>query len=373
MLPVPIAVPPVRTSALSPAYSTLPLARPGLRHTTSSSANLEPTTTSNRLRSGSLTLPQHGLKNAFGSSGFGNTWLANTSMTNSQSRSPFSNTDVDPIGLSYPVDQETTRATEDLNFSTLDHLGLAEVLQDQLPPASLSELRSQHQRAIANSGPASRLRASTISNVARSFRPSVTSATSYSRDQHPRSDRQEEEALARAIEDLGMYDSGIPFNSQLANLYSPSSLFNKESNRPRATTIGSLDHPLRRAGHNNTRQLDSIPQSPDMANIANPMMGGPFGYPPRSRSDRDFTRSRDSSISRGPRPSISSHPSRTATPDFGGSSTPQMPTRSLWIGNLDVNATSDALLYVFTPYGAIESVRMLPEKVSSPFLAMESA
>jgi len=36
----------------------------------------------------------------------------------------------------------------------------------------------------------------------------------------------------------------------------------------------------------------------------------------------------------------------------------------LWIGNLDVNATSDALFQVFSPYGPIESVRLLPEKVS---------
>jgi len=69
--------------------------------------------------------------------------------------------------------------------------------------------------------------------------------------------------------------------------------------------------------------------------------------------------------SRGPRLSISSHTSRAGTPDmFGGGSTPQVPTRSLWIGNLDVDATSEALLTVFAPYGAIESVRMLPEKVS---------
>ena len=367
--PGPIAVPPVRTSALSPAYSTLPSARPALRHTTSSSANLEPTTSSNRLRSGSLTLLPNGLSHAFGSSPFSNTWLANPGLTTSQSRSPLGNTDVDPIAFSYPVDQATTRATEKLNFSTLDHLGLAEGLQGQLPPASLSELRSQHQRAIANSGPASRLRASTVSNVARSFRPSVTSATPYSRDHNPRNDRREEEALTQAIEDLGMYDSEVAFKSPLASLYAPSSLFNKESNRPRATTIGAFDHPQRRA---NTRHLDAIPQSPDVANLANPMMGGPYGYPPRSRSDRDFTRSRDSSVTRGPRPSISSHPSRTATPDFAGSSTPQMPTRSLWIGNLDVNATSDALLYIFAPYGAIESVRMLPEKVNSHFPIAES-
>ncbi|KAH9914803.1 uncharacterized protein B0H18DRAFT_1044000 [Fomitopsis serialis] len=41
----------------------------------------------------------------------------------------------------------------------------------------------------------------------------------------------------------------------------------------------------------------------------------------------------------------------------------QTPTRSLWIGNLDSSATSEQLINVFAPYGAIESLRLLPEKV----------
>ncbi|KAH9930983.1 uncharacterized protein B0H18DRAFT_992159 [Fomitopsis serialis] len=41
----------------------------------------------------------------------------------------------------------------------------------------------------------------------------------------------------------------------------------------------------------------------------------------------------------------------------------QTPTRSLWIGNLDSSVTSEQLIHVFAPYGAIESLRLLPEKV----------
>ncbi len=153
--------------------------------------------------------------------------------------------------------------------------------------------------------------------------------------------------MARAIGELGMDD------------YEQAYLQSGFQHRPRATTIGALDNPHRRAitphGY-----LASIPQSPSQGY----MPSSNYGYPPRSRSDRDLTRSRDSSSSRGHRMSISSHPSRAGTPDVNGMSTPQMPTRSLWIGNLDVNATSDALLHVFAPYGPIESVRMLPEKVS---------
>jgi protein JSN1 len=40
----------------------------------------------------------------------------------------------------------------------------------------------------------------------------------------------------------------------------------------------------------------------------------------------------------------------------------QTPSRSLWIGNLDATATKETLLTVFSPYGAIESLRLLPEK-----------
>ncbi|CAD6922742.1 unnamed protein product [Tilletia controversa] len=40
----------------------------------------------------------------------------------------------------------------------------------------------------------------------------------------------------------------------------------------------------------------------------------------------------------------------------------QTPTRSLWIGNLDSSVTGQELTRAFAPYGAVESVRLLPEK-----------
>lgn len=52
---------------------------------------------------------------------------------------------------------------------------------------------------------------------------------------------------------------------------------------------------------------------------------------------------------------------------FGAASSPpwiQQPTRSLWIGKLDPRTTSGELQAVFAPYGAIESLRLIPEKVS---------
>lgn len=44
------------------------------------------------------------------------------------------------------------------------------------------------------------------------------------------------------------------------------------------------------------------------------------------------------------------------------SSLNQTPSRSLWIGNLDASTTGQELMHVFAPYGAIESLRLLPEK-----------
>ncbi|WWD16333.1 hypothetical protein CI109_100759 [Kwoniella shandongensis] len=363
-----------RTSALSPAYPPSSSARPALRHAASSAANLENPSTSNRLRSGSLTLPGAGLGDAFGHGPFSNAWLSNPGLTSSATtpaRSPLGQpvrpTEEELNAYTSPSESAASLATDDLNFSTLGYLGLEE--STDLPPASMSELRSQHQRAIANSGPASRLRASTVSNFDRPFRPSVTTDNAYNRDTNAYDLRQEEEALARAIENLGIYDSnGYISNHQLGNLYAPSSLFNKDAHRPRATTIGALDNPNRR-GNRNPGYLASIPQSPVQLDLMNAHahahgLGTPYGYLANARSERDLMMGRASrDSSRGPRLSISSHTSRTGTPDVDkGSSTPQVPTRSLWIGNLDVNATSDALLHVFAPYGDIESVRMLPEK-----------
>ncbi|WWC85976.1 uncharacterized protein L201_000847 [Kwoniella dendrophila CBS 6074] len=349
-----------RTSALSPAYPQSS-ARPSLRHANSSAAELETSAVSNRLRSGSLTLPGSGLGDAFGHGPFSNAWLANPGLTtsNTPARSPLGHplqsSDEELSTYISNTDSATSYPTDDLN-STLDYLGLADGSDAMhLAPASMSELRNQAQRAIHNSGPASRLRASTVSNFASPFRPSVTNGNVFGNQNGYQGRNEDEEALARAIDNLGMYDqNGYPVsNSQLANLYNSSNSYQgKESARPRATTIGALDHPMRKPMSRGNSYLASIPQSPVYAEH----LSTPYGYP-----NLIAGKSRDSS--RGPRLSISSHTSRTGTPDVEkGSSTPQVPTRSLWIGNLDVNATSEALFGVFSPYGAIESIRMLPEK-----------
>ncbi|KAG1756848.1 uncharacterized protein EDB91DRAFT_1241890 [Suillus paluster] len=55
---------------------------------------------------------------------------------------------------------------------------------------------------------------------------------------------------------------------------------------------------------------------------------------------------------------------RAASPktEANNNSQIQTPTRLLWIGNLDSAVTSEQLLHVFAPYGAIKNSRLLPEK-----------
>ena len=345
----------VRTSALSPAYPTVAApvpapvpgaTRPVLRHTTSSSANLDNPSTTSRLRSGSLTLPENGLGN--GSAPFGNGWLGTPGINSGPSRSP--------LGQQSNTQYDTIEAA-DMN-STLGYLGLAEGEAEAQGPASISEQRTLAQMAIAQSGPASRNRASTVSNFGRPYRQSLNSGYGYNST---------DEELSRGIESLGVYDDDDYDGATNGHFYATAGIFNRDRdpNRPRSTTLGTVNDNLVKRGNSARRAgyLASIPQSPVTGHMDH--SNNAFGYNPRSYSERDLTRSRDSSSSRGPRHSISSHTSRTGTPDFDKvSATPQMPTRSLWIGNLDVNATSDALFQVFSPYGPIESVRLLPEKVS---------
>lgn len=57
--------------------------------------------------------------------------------------------------------------------------------------------------------------------------------------------------------------------------------------------------------------------------------------------------------------------SRPMTPEggvSGGLAPMQQPSRSLWIGNLDPTTSAQELMSVFAVYGAIESLRLLPDK-----------
>lgn len=124
-----------------------------------------------------------------------------------------------------------------------------------------------------------------------------------------------------------------------------------------------ISHSLREGG----KELD---QAFDLAKGAG--LGAPYGS---VSSHHLSSMNDDSSIhdlaARGIAPSTpggSSNQPGFNTPggiSLQGSSNGQTPNRSLWIGNLDSTTTGQELMQVFAPYGAIESLRLLPEKVSS--------
>lgn len=49
-------------------------------------------------------------------------------------------------------------------------------------------------------------------------------------------------------------------------------------------------------------------------------------------------------------------------PSNTSSVTQQVPTRSLWIGNIDPSFTNSDLMQFFSPFGPVESLKVLPDK-----------
>lgn len=68
------------------------------------------------------------------------------------------------------------------------------------------------------------------------------------------------------------------------------------------------------------------------------------------------------------RPRTTPAQNRSTSPKSEGpASQIQTPARSLRIANLDGVLTSIQLIHVFAPYDAVESLRLLPEKVCKMF------
>lgn len=347
-------------------------ARPGLRHATSvasSAATSAVTERNSRLRSGSLTLPTGGLSNAFGPSIFSSSWLSSTNGS----------------GNGFPILDELRSVTsadsgaDDFDVHTLDYLGL----DDHRPPpaATITELRNQAQAAIAGNlaGNPSRMRASTVSNPYRS-RPSVASsllATPAAEEDEEYFDNYDEHLYTR--QRLNSYETSTPDGGYTSSAYMAKGFKPTDhlTARPRAISVGNLDDPMRslqrRAttadAHSYINELTH--QSSGLAVVTN-NIGGPAGI----LKSMAAARSGASPTVHFPGGEITgrgasayliapSSQNRSLSPKSEGpSSQTQTPTRSLWIGNLDSAVTSEQLIHVFAPYGAIESLRLLPEKVS---------
>jgi len=355
--------------------------RPGLRHATSvasSAASTAVTERNSRLRSGSLTLPTGGLSNAFGPSIFSSSWLSTTNGT----------------GNGFPVLDELRSVTsadsgaDDFDVHTLDYLGLDDHRNDhrndhrQPQAATLSELRNQAQAAIAgNLANPSRMRASTVSNPYRS-RP-VTAGSLLST---PAAEEEEEyfdnyDELTYPRQRLNSYDTSIPDVGYSSSAYVAKGFKATDhlaSSRPRAISVSGLDDPLRSLQRRATTAdahpyVNELNQQSSGLAVLSSNVGGPAGIlkslaSTRSGSSPNVHFPSGEGTGRGVSQYLlaPSSQNRSLSPKSEGpSSQTQTPTRSLWIGNLDSAVTSEQLIHVFAPYGAIESLRLLPEKVCS--------
>ncbi|KAF8964657.1 hypothetical protein BDZ97DRAFT_1814932 [Flammula alnicola] len=354
-----------RLTPVAPTPSLAAPARPGLL------APLNVTERHSRLRSGSLTLPTGGLSNAFGPSIFSSSWLSTTNGT----ASGFSV--LDELRSVTSADS----GADDFDVHTLDYLGLDDSHRPP-PAATISELRNQAQAAIAgNLANPSRMRATTVSNPYRT-RPSVPgSLLSTSAAEEEEEFFVENYDMGYDRQQLGAYD--IP-NSQ--GDYGQSSYLSKgfkntdhlATNRPRAISVGILDDPMRSLQRRATTS-DTLSYVNELSHAsANISLSNNIGNPSGILKTDKLTSARagvspsvhfpnggDIPIGRGASAYLlapTTHNRSVSPKSEGPSAQLQTPTRSLWIGNLDSAVTSEQLIHVFAPYGAIESLRLLPEK-----------
>ena len=348
--------------------------RPALRH----SSTVAPSVPSHaaperisRLRSGSLTLPTGGLSNAFGPSIFSSSWLSSTN-------GPGNFSVLDELRSVTSADS----GADDFDVPTLDYLGLDD--SNRPPPAAtISELRNQAQAAIAgNLANPPRLRASTVSNPYRS-RPSAPGSLLSTPAAEEEEEYFEYEEQTYSRQRINSYETSAPDGGYaayaIAKGFKPAdhlAAANGMTSRPRAISVGILDDPLRSLQR---RTLADAQQSYiELASTNSPLSivsanaGSSAGI---LKMDKPGTRSNPSVNVHFPNGDVTGNrsPSYLVAPGLQNraispksdapSSQVQTPTRSLWIGNLDSAVTSEQLIHVFAPYGAIESLRLLPEKV----------
>ena len=353
---------PTSTSAAASAV------RPGLRHSASvasSVASSALTERNSRLRSGSLTLPSNGLSNAFGPSIFSSSWLSSRNGGN---------------GLPVLDDLHSVASMDDeFDVHTLDYLGLDDGVR-RPPAATISELRNQAQAAITvNLNNPARMRASTVSNPYH-LRPSAASLLST-----PNAEEEEEiyendlyRRASQGMDGYGDADSGNYLSAgYVAQGFKQSDHLGVGlATRPRAISVGTLDdttsrlHRRATVGELQTSFGSDLSLHPGLTSNLNPAgilrsektaaprnglaasVHFPNAEPPASRASAYLA-------------APSSSQNRAISPKSENASTQiQTPTRSLWIGNLDASFTSEQLIHVFAPYGAIESLRLLQEKAN---------
>nr|CAG8541077.1 14030_t:CDS:2 [Entrophospora candida] len=283
----------------------------GSSSNSNASSLLTPPSRSSRIRSGSLTLPSSSLSAAFGPSIFTSGW-------NESSGPP-------TPPMQTPTTGDLLRGDENNTVGkTLDYLGLDD---HDHSSSSMSKLN-------ANSN--------AIPQIKVEMKPPTTSGySSQTGGAIPSLRRDSNRIRSYSVSATAKYDDPpIPTTTSsniTNNLFPPGNVavqqFHQVHNRPRAISMSILDLPndittLRQRNYNDmTDQIQSATSSN--------RLGG------------------DQLLEMIPR--VSDHSQQSTPP-------PQTPTRSLWIGNIDPNLTTQDLMQLFSHYGGIESLRLLPDK-----------
>ena len=270
-------------------------------------------------------------------------------------------------------------SADDFDVHTLDYLGLDDSHRPP-PAATISELRTQAQAAIAgNLANPPRLRASTVSNPYRTRSSGATSllATPSGEDEEEFFENYEPQQLygrqRLSSYDGSLSDANLLHSSYVAKGFKQSDHLSPGSalvSRPRAISVGTLDDPIRSLQR---RVAASEVQTPYLNDLS-PATGSLASPASILKSDAKLASRTSSSTVHFPNGEVSRASAYLVAPNSQGravspkseannNSQIQTPTRSLWIGNLDSAVTSEQLIHVFAPYGAIESLRLLPEKV----------
>ncbi|CAG8593639.1 12323_t:CDS:2 [Acaulospora morrowiae] len=336
-----------RPSSLNQSTSSLSMTSP-IGSSTSQSLLSTPKSNS-RLRSGSLTLPSSSLSAAFGPSIFTTGW---TDHRNETPPTP---------PMQTPTTGDLLRGDENNTVGkTLDYLGL-----DDHEHGSVSKLSSN-----STSLPQIKVEMKTPTTPTyHSSSGSISALPSLRRDAN--------RIRSYSVSATAKYDDPPPTTSVTTNnLFPPGApavqQFHQTHSRPRAISLGILDLPndilMMRQGRNGQMYSDLAEPTPASTNPPRSLGGEQLlgmmlvdameGKKKHMDDDYLLVDHEDQHTRSG----ISSP--RDHTPDHSQQSTPppQTPTRSLWIGNIDTNLSNQDLMQLFSPYGSIESLRLLPDK-----------
>lgn len=259
---------------------------------------------------------------------------------------------------------------DDFDVHTLDYLGLDETHYRPPPAATISELRNQAQAVIAgNLSNPPRMRATTVSHPYRRMSSAGVPIIPNQEEEEEVYEQPYSHQRLDTYNDSLTPDDYFPRATKLKQTDYLSA--NLVTSRPRAISVGTLDDPARLT----RRATVSVEQPVYDLSSFNGTNSAQLNQAGILKTDKSSTlRAGASPTVRFPVTEVtgSRAPSYLLTPNQSGravspkSENPaqiQTPTRSLWIGNLDSSVTSEQLIHVFAPYGAIESLRLLPEKV----------